>query len=314
MTTSLSTNYTQTRNEIIADSLTLLGVYGQGDTVTTNDYNFCSNILNKMVKAWEGQGIHLWTQVEGAVFLTADQQSYSLINTATDVAGDDVVFTLLTADGSGTGLTVTSTVGMTALDNIGIKLDDNTIQWTTISAVGSTTTLTLNASLSSTASSGNNVFVFTNRIDRPLDIISMRFRNYSGNERPIEVRGREDFFNMPNKDISGKANIFYYAPAVSTSRLYVWPTADDVGDCLRISYSRRIQDFDTSSDTPDLPQEWLEAITYNLAVRVAPSYGISTQRLNPDISVIAAYSLAEMQSWDSEAGSIQICPSNDYFN
>lgn len=314
MTTSNSTDFSQTRNEIIADTLTLLGVYGQGDTVSTNDYNFCSNILNKMVKAWEAQGIHLWTQQEGAIFLTASQQSYSITSTASDIAGDDVVFTLLSADASSTSLTVDSTTGMTAADKIGIKLDANTIQWTTIVSVNSATTLTITTGLTSTASSGNNVFTFTNRVDRPLHITSTRFRTSSGYERPLEVRGRTEFMNIPNKTETGKANQWYYAPKVSTATYYVWPTADDVGDCLRISYVKRIQDFDSSSDTPDLPQEWLEAITYNLAVRVASAYGISTQKLNPDIMVIAASSLQEIELWDAEEGSLNIVPSIEYYD
>lgn len=312
MTTSNSTNYTQTRNEIIADSLVLLGVYSQGDTIDARDYTFCSNILNKMVKAWEGRGIHLWTCQEGVIFLTADYQKYLVTNSGSDIAGDDPVFTTLTEDGSGTTLTVDSIVGMNISDNIGIKLDANTIQWTTISALPTSTTITIAASLTSSASSGNNVFVFTNRIDRPLEITSARFRNAGGYERPIPVKGRDDYMRIPNKDAPGKANQCFYSPKVASASFYIWPVADDVGDCVRISYLRRIHDFDNSTDTPDLPQEWLEAITYNLSVRIAPSYGISTEKLNPDITLIAQQSLGEMELWDSEQGSLNIVPNYRY--
>lgn len=308
MTTSGSTDFNQTRDQISTDTLMLLGVYSPGDTPSAADLAFCSNILNKMVKAWEGQGIHLWTTKEGAIFLTQSQQKYSLSNTSTDIAGDDVIFNTLTTTTSGSSLVVGSTVGITAGDNIGIKLDNNTLFWTTVSVVGSTTTLTLTTGLSSIASSGNNVFSFTNRIDRPLNITSARFKTATTYERPIGVKGRTEFMQIPNKTAQGKANQWYYAPGVSDATFYVWPTADDVGDCIRISYSRRIQDFDAASDTPDLPQEWLEPITYNLAVRVAPSYGISTQKLNPDITLIAASSLQEMQLWDEEEGGLRVVP------
>lgn len=312
MTTSNSTNFSQTRNEIIADSLVLLGVYSPGDTIDTKDYTFCSNILNKMVKSWESQGIHLWTGQEGAIFLKANQHFYSLKNTSVDISGDDPIFTHITSSSTGTSLTVDSTTGMTAADNIGIVLDDNTIQWTTIVTINSTTVITINTALTDTASIDNNVFVFTNRIDRPLHITSVRYRDSGGTERIIKIRGRDEYMAIPNKDAEGPANQGFFSPKVADALFYTWPVCDDVNDCLTISYTRRIQDFDASTDTPDLPQEWLEPITYNLSLRIAPAYGISTQKLNPDISVIALNSLMEMQLWDAEEGSTRIIPNYFY--
>lgn len=306
MSTSNVTSFNQSRDQIITDSLCLLGVYGQGDIVSPNDITFCSNILEKMVKGWEGQGIHLWTANEGSIFLTLNQQVYKMASGDTDISGDDAIFNTLTTAASGSNLTVGSTTGITAGDNIGIKLDNNTLQWTTVSSVTSSTILALNASVSSTASAGNNVFSFTNRIDRPLHITSARFRSASGYERPIEVKGRTDFMNLPNKASTGKANQWFYAPKVSESYFRAWPVADDVGDCINISYIRRIQDFNASNYNADLPQEWLECITYNLCIRIAPSYGINTQKLNPDISMIANQSLGEMAAWDCEEGDLRI--------
>ena len=55
----MSTSFSQTRDQISTDALMLLGIYGSEDTPNTNDLNICSNLLNKMLKGWEGQGIHL---------------------------------------------------------------------------------------------------------------------------------------------------------------------------------------------------------------------------------------------------------------
>jgi hypothetical protein len=124
--------------------------------------------------------------------------------------------------------------------------------------------------------------------------------------------GRDEFMQLPNKPQVGPCVSYYFAPKVSDAWFYTWPTADDVNSCIKFSYLRRIQDFVASTDNPDLPQEWLEPITYNLAIRIAPAYGIATQKLNPDISVIAQSSLQEMQLWDSEEGSYRICPNYRY--
>lgn len=312
MATSNSTNFNQTRDDIISDSYVLIGVYDKSDTISSSDITLASNLLNKMLKAWEGQGIHLWTYQEGVIFLTENKQSYSISSSSLDIAGDDAVITNLLSDGSGTLLSVTSTSGMNVSDNIGIQLDDNTLQWTTILSIPDSTSLTLSASLTSNASSGNSIFVFTNRIDRPLDITSARYRYSSGTERPITKKGRDDYMRIPNKDSTGPANQYYYSPKVSSATFYSWPTCSDVGDCIKISYIRRIQDLDSSSDNPDLPQEWLETITFNLSRRLAPAKGIALEKLDPDLLKLAESSLQEMQLWDSEEGSLKIVPNYRY--
>jgi hypothetical protein len=308
MALSGSTDFTQTASEIIYDAFMLLGVYSSGETASSGDLSLAQNILNKMFKAWEGKGIHLWTEQEGAIFLTEGQQSYSLTSASTDIAGDDPRYTTLTSDASGTTLVVTSTTGMAAADNIGVKLDDNTLHWTTIVSVDSATGLTITTGLASAASSGNNVFTFTNRVNRPLSLRSVRFKSSSGVDRPINILGRKQFMEIPNKVSTGKANQCYFSPKVTAADFYVWPTADDVGDCLAISYCRRIQDIDSVSNNVDIPQECLEAATYNLALRLAPAFGINLAKRDPAIALIAASSLQDMMLGDSEQGSIHVVP------
>jgi len=315
MATSSSTNYNQTRNEIISDALALLGVIGIAngtmETPTAGDITFCSGILNKMVKAWQAQGIHLWKEREGTVFLREDVNTYTLSSSSTDKAGIDAVETTLSAaatSGAST-ITVTSSTGMSVSDNIGIELDDGTRQWTTISSI-STTTITLATTLTDDAASGNTVFTYTTAVGRPLNITGARFRNADGTDRPVTLMGRTEFMQIPNKTTTGKTNSIFYSPQLSNGKLYVWPTPDDVADRLKISYIASIEDFDSSTDDPDFPAEWLEALTYNLAVRIAPSYGKRLSKNDPEIIAVAADALLRMQLWDSEQASIQIVPNS----
>lgn len=311
MATSGSTNFSQTRNEIITDALQLLGVLGAGDTAAANDVTFCSSMLNKMVKAWQGQGIHLWKETEGTVFLIDGQSEYTLSSSGAK-AGDNAVETTLSASGSGTTLTVTSTTGMTAADQIGIELDNNTRQWTTIVSVDSSTALTITTALTSAAASGNTVFTYTTAINKPLYITSARHRNSDNIDRPIRLDGRVEFMNLANKTTEGVPNQIFYAPQLTTGKLYVYPTPDDVSDRLKISYIKMLDDFDASGDDADFPSEWLEALTYNLSVRVAPSYGINLQKRSPEILVMAGTSLLNMELWDAENSSVRIVPNNRY--
>jgi hypothetical protein len=231
MSTSGSTNFSQNRNQIISDSLQLIGAIGANDTASANDITFCSNLLNKMIKAWQGQGIHLWKEAEGTITIVADQYLYTL----------------------------------------------NSTNYPTIG--------------------------------RPLNIINCRYKYSSGLERKMKKMGRSEYMSLPTKTTSeGACTAFYYSPQLSDGYLYVWPVPQDTTDSLAISYIKTIEDFDNSTDDPDFPSEWLDAITYNLAVRIAPAYGISLAKTNPDIMAMAASLLADMQAWDSEEGSVRIVP------
>ncbi len=310
MTTSGSTNYNLTRNEIIAHALTKLGVYRPGATVRAADYTFCSTELNLMIKSWEGQGIHLWTQEEGGLFLTANQYKYTLSSSTTDKIGKNPVQTYLTADCSGTTVTVNSTTGMTAADNIGIALDDNTISWTTIVSVDSSTQITITSAPSSTGSSGNAVYTYTTATGRALYIKSARLQTSSGTERPIKVMGSQEFMDQPNKQSTGVINSIYYSPKVDSGLLYVWMTPSDVNECIRFTYARSIEDLDASSDNPDFPQEWLDALTSNLAIRVAGAYGKNLSKSDPALLNQAQQTLLQLQLFDLEEGSSYVVPND----
>jgi len=308
MAVSSSDNFNLTRNEIIADVLVTLGVYRPGATVSTADYNICSNMLNKLVKSWDAQGIHMWSQVEGTLFLTDGQNKYTLSSSASDRSGNDVVETTLTAAASTTSLTVTSTTGMTAADNIGIVLDDNTLHWTTIVSVDSSTGLTITAAPASSGASGNGVFTYTTHASKPINISSVRLRDSNGTDRPVYLRGRDEFMSIPSKSNEGKTNQVHYTAGRDTGTIYLWPTPDSVSDRLKYTYTRMIYDLDSGSDNADFPSEWLDCIHANLAYKVAGIYGKSAQEravLRQD----AKETLIEMQLLDVDAGSVRIVPS-----
>ncbi len=312
MATSNSTNYTQTRDEIISDSLSLLGVLGAGQTATANDITFCSSLLNKMIKAWQAQGIHLWKECEAVIPLVINQNTYTLSSTSTDRMGDTPIETVLTVASSGGSLTVSSTVGMTALDKIGVQLDASTRHWTTIASVDSTTTLTLTVSLTSTASIGNSVTTYTTTSNRPLNITNARYRYNSGVERKITKYGRAQFMALPNKNNTGTVTAFYYTPQLNNGVFYVWNTPDTSNDNIHCTYIKTFEDFDSSSDNADFPQEWLECLTLNLACRIAPAYGKSLSQTQPDLVRDAQMSLLQLNGWDSEEGSVKFMPSRKY--
>ncbi len=319
MTTSGSYDYNQTRDQIISDALQLLNILAAGETATANDITFCANALNKMVKAWMGQGIHLWTEEEGTIYLVNGQTQYSLPGAnASDGSGTPVETTTSAAASLGaTSIICTTTTGMTAGDNIGIEIQSSPIslQWTTIASVVGTT-VNLNTTLTAAANLGAFVATYTTAMPRVISIQSARVRDSGNFDRPVWIKARDDYMMIPQKNITGQINVVYYSPQMTTGILYVWPTTSSVSQRLKVTYLRTIQDFDSSSDNPDLPQEWLEVITYNLAVRIAPAYGVNLSSGgvagNPDILRQAAQYLEDMKAWDAEQPGVQIVPNYRY--
>lgn len=275
MATSGSTNFTLNRDEIITDALEDIGVIGGGDTPTYDDIQSCARKLNMMVKAWMAQGVHLWAVDEATLFLSVGTASYSLGATGTHCTNTYVHTTLSSDEALGsTSLGITSATGMSASDNIGIVLDDGTIHWTTISgAPGAITAIA--TGLASAASSGNVVFAYTSKINRPQRILSAYRRNIDGTDTPIDTASRQEYSDLSNKTTQGKTNKFFYDPQLTNGALYAWPTPDLATDVIRFWYERPLEDFDAATDNPDFPIEWAEAICAGLVYRIAPKFGKS---------------------------------------
>jgi hypothetical protein len=62
-----------------------------------------------------------------------------------------------------------------------------------------------------------------------------------------------------------------------------------------------LEDFDTASNDPDFPAEWIECLGYNLAVRIAPMFG---KQVPPEVLAVAGQLKESLEGWSQESGSI----------
>lgn len=316
MATSGSVNFTLTRNDIINTAFQLLGVYGLGRTVSAEDIALANTMLNMMVKAWQGQGIHLWTNEEAYLFVSDNTASYTLSNdsnAAKACSRSSAVITTLSsaAVASATSLTVGTTTGMIVGDNIGVVLDSDVVHWTTVATIPTSTTLTISSGLATAAASGSNVYTFTSRINKPLKITSMRrvVGVDSGStttryETPMIELSHEEYFDLPMKSLNGTPNQYYYNPDLLNGTLYLWPRPDDPSNYFELTYRRMLEDFDSSSDNADFPSEWLETLTYQLALRLASAFG-KDEKVMGLLVPIAGRMLENMLDYDVEISGVQ---------
>lgn len=111
---------------------------------------------------------------------------------------------------------------------------------------------------------------------RPLQILNCNFKR-NGIETPMQQMTRDEYDTLPQKTTQGTPTTFYYDRQREAARLYIWPVLSAAsGETLEISYSREIEDIDLD-EAVDVPGEWLDAVVYGLAARLADDFRVTHQ-------------------------------------
>jgi hypothetical protein len=306
MATSGTTTFNYSQSQIISSALRKIGAIAAGETPGPQMYQDASDALNIMVKEWDSMGIHLWTESEGILFLQPSQYQYALGPTTSDHATQSYVQTHLaaTANSGATSIQVNSITGISSGDHIGVTLSTGYLFWTTVNDAPSGTTVNLAAGLTAMASANSNVFDYTTALLRPLRVVAARrFNINSAIETPMVRMSRLDYRDLPNKSNIGQPTQFFYDPQLVLGQMYLWEAPADNTNLVKFTWYRQIQDFDAPSNTPDLPQEWLGALIWGLAIEMAPEYDVPVQRLAA-LKTAFDEKLARVSGFDVEPESI----------
>lgn len=147
---------------------------------------------------------------------------------------------------------------------------------------------------------------------KPMRILSMRrLVTASGIETPLMELSRQEYFDLPNKTIESIPTSFYYDPRTTSGTIYLWPTASTATAAdmsLRLTYLRKMEDMDSTADEADLPQEWLQALIWNLALDLMTEYPVRDPALAKLIIGRATKLYDDLKGWDEEPASIFIQP------
>src|SRR3990167_1229505 len=314
MAVSNSSNFTATRTQIIRAAALKVGAIGTGVAMSSQMEQDMAHELNAMVKMWHGMGIHVWTTIEATLFQQLDQIKYQL--GSSDHATESYVQTTISAaEASGqTTISLTSSTGMTAADNIGIIVDDGTVHWMTFSSIPGSTRGGIAPGIDAAAAAGNYVFAYTTKIVRPLKVVDVRRHNLSsGNETSLgEPISRKEYQALSNKTSEGTINQVWYDPGRDTGYLYLWNEPSAIDDLIKFTWHRPIMDFDAAGDNPDLPQEWILPLVFNLAKICIATFPVSTTRANRIIGLADQY-LDAVMGFDREEGSVFLQPDMDAY-
>lgn len=141
----------------------------------------------------------------------------------------------------------------------------------------------------------------------PLKISEATFE-YTGTatQQPVEIKASYDF-NMLPSDSRGIVVAMKYQPYINYGVVTVWPTPSSANGVLTLTYQAPYDVFTGSANTPDFPQEWQNAIIYNLALLLSDEYGIPL----PDkqwIEKQATKHLSQALDFGTEEASITMFP------
>lgn len=147
-------------------------------------------------------------------------------------------------------------------------------------------------------------------MQRPLRILEAVRRDSSGIDVPLNKLSKNEYYNLSNKSSQGTPVSYHYDPQLDNGKLVLWqvPTAADAAEyTVEIVYHLPFEDVDAATDNFDYPVEWLEAVKFGLALRLAPEYGVdmpAQYRLQKQFDDIYEKAL----SWDVENTSIYFQP------
>jgi hypothetical protein len=194
MSTSGTTDFSVTRDDIIKRALRLIGATSQGETPTATQISEAALSLNGLVKAWAADGMPLWAITEKTLTLISGQAVYTVSN------------------------------------------------------------------------------------PKPLKVLQAWNHNTTSNvDIPMRIITQAEYNVLGNKTSAGNPIQVYYDPRRDIGEMHLFPvptTVEQSANAIKYVCQIPFEDFDASTDNPDFPQEWYDAITYGLATRLAPEYGV----------------------------------------
>lgn len=140
---------------------------------------------------------------------------------------------------------------------------------------------------------------------RPAKLFGAYCRQLAPPQQPIDfplelLQSQEDWSRISTKSIASMPSLVYYEPQFPLGVLRVWPIAT-VGYELHILALSPLAKFPTPYDEINLPDEYQEALMYNLAGRLFALYGLEPTRT---VVALASASMATIRQANAKIGKL----------
>ena len=283
MTTSGTVTYSTSRTKIISLAMKNIGKLGEEESPTASEGVDVGDFLNMMLKNWMARadfapGLKLWKRRRADLYFEESSNSFNLGPSGGHWTETSYSRTLTAASPAADTTLSCSITNATSGDYIGIELDSGAIHWTTINGAPSGSTITITAAIPTgeTASSGNYVFNYTTKANRPDSIEAVVLRDVNGDDVPVRIMTMEDYFALPTKadtTATSDPSAVYYEAQLTNGTLYLdVGGVQDVTKKLVISWMEPIEDMTAAADELDMPQVWYLPVVLGLSKLICPMF------------------------------------------
>lgn len=115
----------------------------------------------------------------------------------------------------------------------------------------------------------------------PVRIIRLALVDSNSYETDLLEMTQGEYDRLYSKGIdAGTITKWFYDRQLATGWIYFNNKPNDVTTypSVKIRYHRTVEDFDAQTDSPDFPQEWYRPLRFNLAIDLAPEYGVDVNQ------------------------------------
>lgn len=306
MTTSGNYTLALTRNEIAGEVYELLQVAADGETLSGDLISRFERSANLLLKAWQANGFATWLETEGSLFLEVGTSKYDLSTSKVTNEWYKTTTTAATTAGAYV-LPVTSVANIQVGDTIGVIQDNNDLFWSTVKFIN-TLNITLVDPITRATVSGAKVRNYRDTFIPVSRVTDIRRLQDTNETRMVEL-GREEYFQLPDKESTGTPVQAYYERSDVAGDKYgvmrLWNSPDSSDPVINFTYERKAQIFTGTDETVDLPDYAQQAFIYNVAKSMILKVGCSPERAGM-IMAEADRLLGDMLSYNSESHPIKV--------
>lgn len=282
MTTSGIYTQTVSRDAIIRQALLNIRRLDADASPTAQETADCAFVLNMMVAQWQGKtdfapGLKVHTRNHGHLLLSGSTGKYALSSSSPGWIADLRMTTVTASVSSGTTLSVANGASTSSIAGAycAVELNTGEFFYTNIAIVGATT-LILGASIPSTVSVGNAVFIYDTIAQMPLNVETVVLRDSDLSDTPVRIMTVQSYDYLPNKadpTYTGDPSAIYFEPKLGGAFVYTdVGSAQDISKHLVITYMSPVQKFVSATDEPYYPEEWYLALSWGLSEQIAPMF------------------------------------------
>ncbi len=131
---------------------------------------------------------------------------------------------------------------------------------------------------------------------RPLAILGAFIRDSANTDYHLDIMSRDEYNRVGNKADSGRPTKFYYHASAPLGTVYFDSTPSSA-ETIYLDMQKGLGNFTDPNTAITLPANYVVPLQYNLAIMLAPEYGMITTE---EVKGIAFTSLSDLKVLNSE--------------